>query len=411
VQKDDPATTQRQAISLLLFMWIAYFLNYSDRQAITAMYPKLKLDLAMTDAQLGLIGAIFLWVYGFGCPIAGQLADKFSKRWLVVISLAVWSIVTAATGLSTSAFILLSLRAAMGISEALYMPAAVSLTANAFSPAMRSRAVATLTTAQLFGIVGGSWFGGRMADLGYWRLAFFALGAVGVIYAVPYFLFLRTFQEPPVETKSSHAKLAISELLRVPTYCLLCVAFASYLFGQWLLYSWLPNFFSERFNMTLAEAALNATLFLQSGAFLGLLSGGWFADMLFVKTKAARIWLMTASLLLCAPCLHFIGNSDTLLATRIAAAGFGLFSGFLMGNIFPASFEVVPADTRASAVGVLNFFGALVSGTAAFAGGYWKASVGMERLLSGTAILYIAAALVLVYTIRFVFPIDYERVH
>ena len=98
-------------------MWVAYFLNYCDRQAAFSMFPSLKSDLKMSDEQLGLIGAAFLWVYAFGCPIAGQLADRFSKRVLVVLSLAVWSIVTIATGFAASATMMLALRALMGISE------------------------------------------------------------------------------------------------------------------------------------------------------------------------------------------------------------------------------------------------------------------------------------------------------
>ena len=73
---------------------------------------------------------------------------------------------------------------------------------------------------------------------------------------------------------------------------------------------------------------------------------GVLADVLYRRTKAARLWLLTASLLGCAPFLHYLGNSDTLAATRLAAMGFGLFSGFFMGNIFPSAFEIVPADAR-----------------------------------------------------------------
>ena len=190
---EAPPTTSavpgRQATLLVAFMWVAYFLNYCDRQAVFAMFPVLKSDLGLTDMQLGLTGSIFLWVYGIGCPIAGQIGDKFSKRLLVVLSLAAWSIVTVASGFSTSAFMLLSLRAAMGVSESLYMPAAIALTANAHAPAHRSRAIAALTTAQIAGTVGGGWFGGWMAEHGHWREAFFVLGAVGLLYAAPYFLF------------------------------------------------------------------------------------------------------------------------------------------------------------------------------------------------------------------------------
>lgn len=392
-------------------MWCAYFLNYSDRQAVFAMFPTLKSDLGLTDTQLGLTGSIFLWVYALGCPIAGQIADRFSKRRLVVLSLALWSIVTVATGFANSAFVLLALRAAMGISESLYMPAAIALTATAHAPAQRSRAIAALSTAQIAGTVAGGWFGGWMAQQGRWREAFFVLGAVGLLYAVPYFLFLRSVsEEAPAGTKKTGASLAVAELVKVPTFLLLCVVFPAFVFGLWLLYGWLPNFLHEKFALNLADAAFNATAFLQGATLIGMLGGGVLADWLFHRTKAARFWLLIASLLLCAPCLHALGSSGTLDATRLAAVGFGLFSGFFMGNIFPAAFEIVPADTRASAVGILNFFGAAVSGFAPLLGGMWKQTVGIERLLTGTAFVYLAGALLLIAGIKLLFQRDYERI-
>lgn len=403
--------TTSNAALLVAFMWVAYFLNYCDRQAISAMFPVLKSDLGMTDFQLGLTGTIFLWVYGCGCPIAGQLADKFSKRLLVVLSLAVWSVVTVATGLSSSALMLLGLRAAMGVSESLYMPAAVALTANAHPADKRSRAVAMLTTAQIAGTVGGSWFGGWMAQHGQWRLAFFVLGGIGLLYAVPYYLFLKSVQESSeTELPKTLGRLALTQVIRVPTFLLLSFVFPSFLFGLWMLYSWLPSFLFEKFDLTLSDAAFTATVYLQSSTLVGLLCGGILADKLYVKTKAARLYLMTASLLLCAPCLYAIGNSETLNATRMAAATFGLFAGFFMGNIFPAAFEVVPSNTRASAVGLLNFFGALVSGLAPLIVGIWKKSIGVGQLLSYAALIYLIAAIVLIVGIRVLFQKDYERV-
>ncbi len=399
----------RQATLLVAFMWVAYFLNYCDRQAVFSMFPALKADLSMSDKQLGLTGAMFLWVYAFGCPIAGQLADRFSKRLLVVLSLILWSLVTVATGFAGSAFMLLGLRAAMGISESLFMPTAIALTANAHPPALRSRAIAVLTTAQIAGTVAGSWFGGWMADRGQWRGAFFVLGAVGVLYALPYFLFLRGLKEN-ADTKPEKLEIRNSNfpnLLRVPTFLLLCVVFPVFVFGLWLLYGWLPNFLHDKFSLNQSDAAYNATLFLQVTTAIGLLGGGVLADWLYQRTKASRLWLMTASLIFCAPCLHFLGSSDTLDATRIAAASFGLFSGLLMGNIFPAAFEVVPAARRASAVGILNFCGAIMSGFATLFGGLWKQSLGIDRLLTFTGVAYVLAGLALIAGIKLLFPRDY----
>ena len=407
---DSPALPPRQAAFLVAFMWGAYALNYCDRQAVFAMFPSLRADLGMSDRQLGLTGAMFLWVYAFGCPIAGQLADRFSKRLLVVLSLALWSLVTVATGLSDNAFMLLGLRAAMGVSESLFMPTAIALTANAHPPALRSRSVSLLTTAQIAGTVGGSWFGGWMADRGQWRWAFFALGAVGLLYAVPYFWFLRSVSENiSTSTRREAASPSAWVLLRVKTFCLLCAIFPVFVFGLWLLYGWLPAFLHDKFSLTQAEAAFNATVYVQATTAIGLLGGGSLADVFYKHTKASRLWLMCASLVLCAPCLHALGNSNSLVDTRLAAAGFGFFSGLLMGNIFPAAFDVVPEQTRASAVGFLNFCGAIMSGFATLFGGALKQTVGIDKLLSFTALAYTAGALVLVLGIQKLFWKDFTQ--
>jgi len=400
-----------RAALLVAFMWVAYFLNYADRQAVFSMTGSLKADLDMSDTQLGLIGAIFLWVYAFGCPIAGQLGDRYSKRLLVVISLVIWSLVTVATGFAGTVVMLLGLRAAMGISEALFMPTAIALTANAHPPSLRSRAIAVLTTAQIAGTVAGSWFGGWMADRGEWRAAFFILGTIGVLYAVPYFLFLRKVDEnPPEIVKTSGKSFAFPVLMKVRTFLLLCVVFPVFVFGLWLLYGWLPTFLREKFELTQSDAAFNATIYLQATTAVGLLGGGILADALYQRTKASRLWLMTASLILCAPCLHYLGSSDTLVATRFAAAAFGLFSGLFMGNVFPAAFDVVHAETRASAVGILNFCGAIMSGFAALFGGLWKDSLGIDRLLSITGLAYLAAGLALIAGIKKLFPKDLANI-
>ncbi len=402
----------RRATLLVASMWVAYFLNYADRQAVFAMFPALKSDLGMDDKQLGLVGATFLWVYAFGCPIAGQLGDRFSKRILVVLSLVVWSIVTVATGFATSALMLLTLRGAMGISESLYMPNAIALTSNAQPPERRSRAIAALTTAQIAGTVAGSWFGGWMADRGQWRGAFFVLGALGVLYALPYFLFLRGVnEEGGIGPAKPGATLALAALVKVRTFLLLCLVFPVFVFGLWLLYGWLPTFLHDKFALNQSDAAFNATVFLQGTTAVGLIGGGILADKMYRRIKAARLWLMVASLLLCAPCLHALGNCNALGNTRIAAAAFGLFSGLLMGNIFPAAFEVVPADTRASAVGALNFCGAIMSGFAALFGGLWKQSLGIDRLLTLTAVAYVIAGVTLIIGIRRCFPSDCRTTH
>ena len=404
-------TRAKSAGALVAFMWFAYFLNYCDRQAVFSMFPSLKADLNMSDPQLGLVGAVFLWVYAIGCPISGYLGDRFSKRLLVVFSLVVWSVVTIGTGLVASGVMLLTMRAAMGVSESLYMSSAIALTASAYPAARRSRAVSLLMTGQIAGTVAGSWIGGWMADRGQWREAFFILGGVGVLYAVPYFAFLRRVEEPQADKASTTAGGTFTALIRSRTFLLLCLVFPVFVFGIWLLYGWFPAFLHDKFHLNQADAAFNATVFLQSATFLGVVSGGMIADALCQRTKAARIWLLVIGLTLAAPCIHALGNSDTMLITRLAATGFGLFSGLFIANIFPAAFDVVPAATRASAVGLLNFCGGIISGFATLFGGMWKQTLGIDRLLSITAVAYLLAAIALIGGIKFLLPKDYQTTH
>jgi len=393
-------------------MWIAFFLSHSDRQVVSSIFPLLKSELPLSDTQLGLTGSIFLWVYAFCSPIAGQIGDRFPKRALVVISLLLWSGTTILTGLSFSAPMLLACRGLMGVTESLFVPAAFPLIASLHRPETRSRAIALFSTAQLAGVVMGGWYGGFIAQHFHWRLAFYLLGLFGIAYAIPYLLFLKKVNEGVrVETHQSGAGPPAVELVKIPSYLFLCLASASYVFALWLLYTWLPHFIFEKFSLNLAQAGFTATVYLQSATLVGVLLGGAIADWLFSRTKAARFWLVSAGLLLAAPCLHLIGNTDSLSWVKLAAVAFGVGGGLLMANLNVSSFDVVPANTRASAVGFLNLTGGFVSGFAALLGGMWKQSLGIERMMSYAALICFVAGILLITAIRFYFQSDFSKVH
>ena len=393
-------------------MWIAFFLNYCDRQVVFSIFPLLQRDLHFTNVQLGMTASVFLWVYGLMSPVAGQIGDIFSKRKLILTSLVAWSVATLLTGFANSVTMLLVLRAVIGITEAFFFPAAFALVANAHPPATRSRALAVFGTAQIAGLIGGGWFGGFMAEDYHWRLSFVVLGIAGILYAIPYFLFLRNVgEESAVETKKSGSQFALKVLVRVPTYGVLCAVFPAFVFVTWLLSGWLTTFLHEKFSLGLKDAALAATLYQQGMTVVGVLCGGVLADWLFLRTPAARFWLVGAGLFLCAPCVHFMGNSDSLVQTKIAAAAFGLTSGLVIANIMASSFDVVPADTRASAAGVLNLMGGLVAGFGTWMGGALKETVGIHKLLTISAVMCAVAGVLVAVAIRCLFQRDYDRVH
>lgn len=111
-------------------LWISALLNYLDRLAITTMRESVIASVPMTEAQFGLLTSIFLWVYGIVSPTCGFLADRFSRNRVIFVSLLVWSGVTWLTGQAQTLEQLLWARAALGISQACYLPAALALIAD-----------------------------------------------------------------------------------------------------------------------------------------------------------------------------------------------------------------------------------------------------------------------------------------
>lgn len=308
------------------------------------------------------------------------------------------------------------MRAAMGISEALFMPAAISLTTGLTRVQWRSRAVASLTTAQIAGVIAGASFGGWMAQQGYWRAAFVLLGILGLIYALPYGWYLSRLprsQEMTINTSAglhtADSMLAAFRIFRSWTFCILCVAFPLFVFGLWMIYSWLARYLEESFQLSTAQAGWVSTAYLQGATVVGLFFGGYIADSLGKFFRSGRISILLASMAFCAPLLLAIGQTREMWLLQVLLVGYGFCSGWMIGNIFPAAFEVVPNDQRGLAVGILNLFGALLSGFAPLLVGRWKETLGFPGMIQYAAIAYGFASVLLLIAILFTVPREIDH--
>jgi len=380
---------------LVGFLWVCYLLNHADRQVVPVLFPTLQKEFSFSSTQLGLMHAVFLWTYGLCSPLAGYIGDRYSKRKLAAGSLAAWSGVTVLAGLAPSGLVLLASRALLGFTECFYYPAAATLVGNAHPPATRSRAMAAIVTSQIFGVMLGGALTGYIAQEYNWRWAFFVLGGIGLLHAVPLWLFLRTLPPEwnPDASPGGQASLAgIGQLLRIASFRYVIGFIGLSNFSLFLVYSWLPTIVADRFHLGVRDAAWEASIYPQAGSLLGLVLGGYLADRLRRVTPASRFWVVTAGFALSAPAIYAIAYADALPVMRAAVIAFGCFNGFINANQVACAFDIVPAHLRASTVGTFNFAGGVVSGLAPFLGGIFRDTLGLTGLLAFTALLLVGAA-------------------
>jgi len=396
---------------LIVFLWFCYLLNHADRQVVYTLFPALQKEFGYSDAIVGLTGALFLWVYGLCSPIAGIFGDRLSKRILVTASLAVWSAFTILSGLSPNGTFLLTCRGLLGVSESMFMPAAYALMANAHGPETRSKAIGIFGTSQLVGVALGGSLSGYIAERLHWRASFLMLGLIGILFAWPLWVFLRGLPENlKLDDQGSHAGIrSFLGLFRIPSLRIVTLFVSIGTFGLFLVYTWLPTFLYDKFSLGLARAGFEASIYPQIGTALGLFIGGTIADRGYRRTEASRFWVAAAGFLFGAPCIFCLGAVPTLALTRVSAIAFGFFIGFVSGNQAPCAFDVVPAPLRASTTGVLNLAGASVSGFAPFLGGLSRKTIGVDRLMSLTAVLFLIAGGSIIYGIRRHFDSDHRR--
>src|SRR3954470_3454871 len=171
----------RYALTLLVLI---YTVNFLDRQIITTVGEAIKVDLKLTDTQMGALGGIFFaFVYTvLGIPIA-RVADKANRPWVMTLSLAVWSGFTVLSGVARNYAVLAFARAGVGIGEAGCSPTAHSLLADYFPPQKRATALAIYSMGISIGTLLGMAIGGIVAEHYGWRAAFFVAGAPGLVFA------------------------------------------------------------------------------------------------------------------------------------------------------------------------------------------------------------------------------------
>jgi len=337
-------------------LWPVALLNYLDRQLLATMKVSIMRDLPSiaTDEHFGQIMSVFMWVYACLSPIGGFVADRFNRRWMVIGSLGVWSVVTWITGQTHDFHQMWWARAAMGVSEACYMPAALALIADFHTGPTRSRAIGIHMTGIYAGMALGG-LGGWIADSSSWRNGFTGFGFAGVAYAA--FLFVALPPKPPASAHAAGSVKvlpALKTLLCAGAFLLLVIHFTLPAISGWVMKNWLPSVLADAFHLKQTSAGLVATLSVTMASFCGALLGGVVADRWMGRTERGRIYTSAAGVALMVPALIGVGYSPTLSVTVGFLVCFGIGWGFFDANNMPILCQIVRPEFRATGYGVMN---------------------------------------------------------
>ena len=362
---------------------VVAFLNYLDRQMLSTMQAAIGVDIAeLQQAQnFGRLMAIFLWVYAVVSPFAGSIADRLSRKWLIVGSLGVWSLVTLLMGHCQTFTQMYWLRGLMGVSEALYIPSSLSLIADYHAGKSRSLAVGLHMTGLYLGqAVGG--FGAIFADALSWRMTFQWFGIIGVLYAAVLVFCLREKRGQEMPGQAGHdgataeqAGAAARRKAVIPgndreslwksfglifsniAFWVILFFFASTSLPGWGTKNWLPTLFAQHIDGGMAVAGPVATITIAVASFIGVMIGGPLSDRWVRKNLRGRIYTSAIGLSMMIPALLMMGLGKGLVPAVASGLIFGLGYGMFDTNNMPILCQFVPSRLRATAYGFMNMVG------------------------------------------------------
>ena len=391
-------------------LWVVALLNYMDRQMLSTMQQNIAADIpALQNAEaFGALMAIFLWVYGIASPFSGAVADRVSRKLLIVGSLAVWSAVTFAMGYCNDFHQLMWLRGIMGISEALYIPSALSLIADYFNGKGRSLAIGLHMTGLYCGQALGG-FGSLVASTWSWQATFNWFGIIGVAYALVLIFLLhekegrgaKTVARNVTAPKSKESMFqSFAVVFSTMAFWVILFFFATSSIPGWATKNWLPTLFHDNLNISMEWAGPMATLTIAVASFIGVMIGGPISDRWVRRNVRGRIFTSAIGLAMMIPALVLIGLAHNAWLSVLAGLCFGVGYGMFDSNNMPILCQFVSSRRRAMAYGFMNSLGVIMGAITTQLLGSLAESVGLGMcfaLMGGILVVALVLQLTLLH--------------
>lgn len=403
---------------VLGLLWMAFLLNQADRQVFNVVLPLIREDLHLTDVSVGWIATIFNLFYAVLVPFGGLAGDLFSKKWIVTASLLFWSVATMLTGWASGFLMLVILRSlATGGGEAFFGPSNYSLIAQ-YHDKTRAFAMSVHQTAYYVGVIASGYVAGYIGEQWGWQSAFYVFGGVGILWAI---VMMFTLKDKPVSKlekvvdgnvpEKTHIWDGFKVVFTTPTALVLTLGFGGLIFVLTGYLTWMPTYLYEKFHQSLAAAGFNSMFYTHLFAFFGVLIAGGLSDRLARRSPGLRMAMQGAGLLLGAPFVYFMGNSEIIWVVYIALSGFGFMRAMFDANTYTVLYDVTPQRLHSSASGAMIMVGFGFGSLAPVVLGAIKQSMSLSAGITVLAAIWLVCGLMMLVGAKLFYKKDYEKIH
>ena len=409
--------------AMLAMLSCAFFFHQADRALFGLLTIPIQDELGLTDVQIGWINTVLSWTLAGMAFIAGPVGDRFSRKWIITLSLISWSLMTFMMGfvgdwricgfVIPAFFVVMFFRSiATGVGESFYGPCYPPLIA-AFHKETRSIALSIHQGALYFGLMtSGVITAWALGFLGTWRHVFMAFGGAGFLLGV-FFIFalrdtaptaqtpkhpnLQTPKHPNTQTVPSFFSGLVYFAKKPSAWCAMA-GFVAIVFVNNAYLFWAPKFMAMKFGTSVGAAGTQTMLYHHLCAFLAILAGGLLTDRFVKRMPRFRLGFQILSLLCGAPCLVLIGLSNAAATMIALTAAYGVFRGFFEVNTHASLFDVIPPPYRSTSVGIFTVFAFFVGGLSGVVMGALSQHYGVRGFEVGFALMggaYLVGALLM----------------
>ena len=414
---------------VLLLLSCAFFFHQADRALFGLLTIPIQDELGLSDVQIGWINTVLSWTLAGMAFIAGPVGDRFSRKWVITLSLVSWSIMTFMMGfvgdwricgfVIPAFFVVMFFRSiATGVGESFYGPCYPPLIA-AFHKETRSIALSIHQGALYVGLMtSGILTAWALGFLGSWRHVFMVFGAAGFLLGVSFIWLLRDTSSQSVNRsigqsvnpsigQSNNSFLAgMAYFFKCPSAWCAMSGFVAIVFVNNAYLFWAPKFMAQKFNMTVGAAGAQTMLYHHLFAFVAIIAGGILTDRLVKRLPRFRLGFQIVALLAGAPCLYLTGFSTSATAMVAMSAAYGVFRGFFEVNTHASLFDVIPPAYRSTSVGIFTVFAFFFGGLSGVLMGALSERYGVRGFEIGFAAMgasYVVGALLMMISFFFTF--------